>query len=53
MEGEKIKIFGYTHIHYEKRIKSTYFQPRLADLRAIKVKYWYKFNRIIPRIIKK
>jgi hypothetical protein len=41
MEGEKIKIFGRTHIHYEKRIKSPYFQPRFPDLRATHRRYWY------------
>jgi hypothetical protein len=40
MEGEKIKIFGYTHIHYEKRIKSPGFQPKTDDLKAIRRSFW-------------
>jgi hypothetical protein len=40
MEGEKINIFGYTHIHYEKRIKTSNFQPRISDLKAINRRYW-------------
>ena len=35
MEGEKIKIFGYKHVHYEKRIKSSDFQPKFDDLKAV------------------
>jgi hypothetical protein len=40
MEGEKLKIFGYTHIHYEKRIKSSDFQPNIQDLKATNRRYW-------------
>ena len=40
MEGEKIKIFGFKHIHYEKRIKSSDFQPKFDDLKAVKRRYW-------------
>jgi hypothetical protein len=40
MEGEKIKIFGYTHIHYEKRLKSPNFEPNINDLKAINRRYW-------------
>ena len=40
MEGEKINIFGRTLIHYEKRIKSPDFQPRIPDLKAINRRYW-------------
>ena len=43
MEGEKIKIFGYKHIHYEKRIKSSDFQPKFDDLKAVKRRYWYNY----------
>jgi hypothetical protein len=43
MEGEKIKIFGYKHIHYEKRIKSSEFQPKFDDLKAVKRRYWYNY----------
>jgi hypothetical protein len=47
MEGEKIKIFGRTHMHYEERIKSPHFQPRIPDLRAINRRYWYIYNCLI------
>ena len=52
MEGEKIKIFGITHIHYENRIKLTDFQPRISDLRATNRRYWYnyfRYNNIFPK----
>ena len=41
MEGEKIKILGITHLHYEKKIKLPNFEPRNAELRAIYRRYWY------------
>jgi hypothetical protein len=41
MQGEKINIFSRIYIHYEKRIKSAYFQLGISDLRAILRKYWY------------
>jgi hypothetical protein len=41
MEGEKIKILGITHLHYEKKIKQPNFEPRNAELRAIYRRYWY------------
>jgi hypothetical protein len=43
MEGEKIKLFGRTYIHFEKRIKSPYFQPLLPELKAIYRRYWYNY----------
>jgi hypothetical protein len=46
MEGEKIKIFGITHTHYEKKIKLPNFEPRNAELRAIHRRYWY-YNYLI------
>ena len=41
MEGEKIKILGITHIHYEKKIKQPNFEPNNVELRAIHRRYWY------------
>ena len=41
MEGEKIKILGITHIHYEKKIKEPNFEPNNVELRAIHRRYWY------------
>ena len=41
MEGEKIKILGITHIHYEKKIKQPNFEPNNVELRAIHKRYWY------------
>jgi hypothetical protein len=43
MEGEKIKIFGITHKHYEKKIKLHNFEPHNPELRAIYRRYWYIF----------
>jgi hypothetical protein len=40
MEGEKINVLGYKYVHYEKRVKSHNFQPRIPDLRAINQRYW-------------
>jgi hypothetical protein len=40
MEGEKFMIFGRPYIHYPRRVKLPWFQPRLADLKAINRPYW-------------
>ena len=40
MEGEEFNIFGRKYIHYEKRIKSPHFQPRIPYLRATYRRYW-------------
>jgi hypothetical protein len=50
MEGEKINTFSRIYKHYEKRIKSSYFQPGIPDLRAIYRKYWY-FNYYLANIL--
>ncbi len=47
MEGEKIKILGITHIHYEKKIKQPNFEPHNAELRAIYRRYWYCFDNYL------
>ena len=41
MEGEQIKMFGITYMHYEKKIKVPNFQPRIPELRATYRRYWY------------
>ncbi len=46
MEGEKIKILGITHLHYEKKMKLSNFEPNNAELRAIYRRYWY-YNYLI------
>ena len=50
MEGEKIKMFGITYTHYEKKIKLPNFQPRIPELRATYRRYWYN-NYLIFLII--
>jgi hypothetical protein len=47
MEGEKIKIFGITHIHYENKVKLPNFEPRNAELRAIHRRYWYCIDNFL------
>ena len=50
MEGEQIKMFGITYMHYEKKIKVPNFQPRIPELRATYRRYWYN-NYLIFLII--
>ena len=50
MEGEKIKMFGITYLHYEQKIKLPNFQPRIPELRATYRRYWYN-NYLIFLII--
>ena len=50
MEGEKINIHNGIYKHYEKRIKSSYLQPDIPDLRAVYSKYWY-FNYYLANIL--
>jgi hypothetical protein len=50
MEGEQIKMFGITYMHYEKKIKVANFQPRIPELRATYRRYWYN-NYLIFLII--
>ncbi len=47
MEGEKLTIFGLQYTHYEKRIKSPYFEPKLNDIKAINRPYWYNYKQYI------
>ena len=46
MNGEKIKIFGYTYTHFTKEVKSPNFQPTLHHVKDIKRKKWTLKKRI-------
>ena len=41
MKSKKIKVFGQKYILNPKKVKSSIFQPRLADLKAINILSWY------------